>query len=214
MGEERKMAYLSADEYELFGLEETTPDSLVTAASDLIDAHCRRKGFGIAQYMERFRVGRSRTVRLSYLPLATATGATSPIVQARGRYTGNVGDWAGEAALAAEVAQAFTTPNTWFSVPVNSLDLDLQSGEVMVCCGLLAPALRDLEVTYTAGYSAVPEAVKQACAKLVKNALATPALNVSKQKIDTMYLQYFADSLVDADVQRLLAPYVAQRLSS
>jgi hypothetical protein len=29
-----------------------------------------------------------------------------------------------------------------------------------------------------------------------------------------MYLQYFADSLVDADVKRLLAPYVAQRLAS
>ena len=66
------MAYLSASEYTLFGLEETTPVSLVNAASDLIDAHCRRKGFGIAQYMERFRVGRSRTVRLSYLPLAAA----------------------------------------------------------------------------------------------------------------------------------------------
>jgi len=37
---------------------------------------------------------------------------------------------------------------------------------------------------------------------------------VSKQKIDTMYLQYFADSLLDSDVQRLLAPYVAQRLAS
>ncbi len=83
-----------------------------------------------------------------------------------------------------------------------------------MCRGLLSPALRDLEVTYTAGYIEVPQAVKQACAKLVKNALATPALNVSKQKIDTMWLQYFADSLVDADVQRLLAPYVAQRLSS
>jgi len=208
------MAYLSADEYTLFGLEETTPASLVIAASDLIDAHCRRKGFGIAQYMERFRVGRSRTVRLSYLPLASAVGATSPIVQARGRYTGNAGEWAAVAELAAEVAQAFTTPNTWFSVPINSLDLDLESGEVIVCCGLLAPALRDLEVTYTAGYSEIPRPVKQACAKLVKNALATPALNVSKQKIDTMYLQYFADSLIDSDVKRLLAPYVAQRLSS
>jgi hypothetical protein len=208
------MAYLSADEYTLFGLEETTPDSLVIAASDLIDAHCRRKGFGIAQYMERFRVGRSRTVRLSYLPLAAAAGAASPVVQARGRYTGNVGDCTAVAELAAEVAAVFTAPNTWFSVPVNSLDLDLESGEVMVCCGLLTPALRDLELTYTAGYVQVPAAVQQACAKLVKNALATPALNVSKQKIDTMYLQYFADSLVDADVKRLLAPYVAQRLSS
>jgi len=208
------MAYLSAEEYTLFGLEETTPVSLVIAASDLIDAHCRRKGFGIAQYMERFRVGRSRTVRLSYLPLAAADGAASPMVQARGRYTGNVGDRTAVAELAAEVAAVFTAPNTWFTVPVNSLDLDLESGEVIVCCGLLAPALRDLELTYTAGYEKVPMAVRQACAKLVKNALATPALNVSRQKIDSMWLQYFSDSLVDADVRRLLAPYVAQRLSS
>jgi hypothetical protein len=212
-GEERKMAYLTGDEYALFGLEATTPDSLVSAASDLIDAHCRRNGFGIAEYIERFRVGRSRTVRLTYLPLAAMNGALSPIVQARGRYTGMSGDWA-ETALAAEVAQVFATPNLWFSVPTTSLDVDIRSGEVIVSGGALSPAMSDLEVTYTAGYSEVPQAVKQACAKLVKNALATPALNVSKQKIDTMYLQYFADSLVDADVRRLLAPYVAQRLAS
>jgi len=29
-----------------------------------------------------------------------------------------------------------------------------------------------------------------------------------------MYLEYFADSLIDADVKRLLAPFVAQRLAS
>jgi hypothetical protein len=55
--------------------------------------------------------------------------------------------------------------------------------------------------------------VKQACARLMKNALATPALNVSKQKIDSTYLQYFSDSLMDADVVRLLAPFVSQRLA-
>jgi hypothetical protein len=69
-------------------------------------------------------------------------------------------------------------------------------------------------VTYTAGYATTPAAVKQACAKLVQNALATPALNVSKQKIDRMYVQYFADTLIDSDVKRLLAPFVAQRLAS
>ena len=213
-GEEREMGYLSADEYTLFGLEETTPDSLVTAASDLIDAHCRRKGFGIAQYMERFRVGRSQTVRLTYLPLASADGVSSPIVQARGRYTRTGREWAAWSELAIEVAEVFAAPALWFSVDPNSLDLDTGSGEVIVLGGLLSPALGDLEVTYTAGYSAVPEAVQQACAKLVKNVLATPALNVSKQRIDRMYLEYFADSLVDADVKRLLAPYVAQRLAS
>jgi hypothetical protein len=208
------MAYLSADEYTLFGLEETTPDSLVSAASDLIDAHCRRNGFGITQYMERFRVGSSRTVRLSYLPLASVDGVSSPIVQARGRYSRRDLGLAGSTELATEVAQVFTSPSTWISVSPNSLDLDAASGEVIVLGGLLSPALGDLEVTYTAGYNVVPQVVKQACAKLVKNALATPALNVSKQRIDRMYLEYFADSLVDTDVQRLLAPYVAQRLAS
>jgi hypothetical protein len=208
------MGYLSTDEYTRFGLQETTPDGLVMAASSLIDAHCRRKGFGITQYMERIRVGRSRTVRLSYLPLAAAPGASSPIVLARGRYVSMDGEWALSNELAAEVAQVFAMQNTWFTVSPDSLDLDVESGEVIICGGLLSPALRDLELTYTAGYSEVPHKVKQACAKLVQNALATPALNVSKQKIDTMYLQYFADSLVDADVQRLLAPFVAQRLAS
>jgi hypothetical protein len=208
------MAYLSADEYTLYGLEDTTPDSLVSAASDLIDAHCRRSGFEIAQYMERFRVGRAGTVRLTYLPLASADGVSSPIVQVRGRYLRNRREGMGESELAAEIAGVFATPNTWIAVPAAALDLDMASGEVIVRGGLLSPALGDLEVTYTAGYNTVPGAVKQACAKLAKNALATPALNVSKQRIDRMYLEYFTDSLMDADVKRLLAPYVAQRLAS
>lgn len=208
------MAYLSADEYTLFGLEETTPDSLVSAASDLIDGHCRRKGFGIAQYVERFRVGRSRTVRLSYLPLASADGVSSPIVQARGRYLSGRREWEGSTELAMEVAQVFATSKGWVDVSPDSLDIGAESGEIVVGAGLLSPALGDLEVTYTAGYGAVPQAVKQACAKLVKNALATPALNVSRQRIDRMYLEYFSDSLMDMDVKRLLGPYVAQRLAS
>jgi hypothetical protein len=211
--EEHKMEYLSADEYTDYGLEETTSESLVQAASGLIDAHFRRNGFGIAQYKERFRVGKRGMVRLSYLPLAIAAGATSAIVDARGRYSGR-GDWTEGSPLAAEIAAVFAMPNVWMELSVSSLDVDEDSGEVVVGVGLLAPALSDLELTYTAGYSDTPEAVKQACARLVKNALATPALNVKRQKIDRMYLEYFADTLVDSDVKRLLAPYVAQRLSS
>src|SRR5208337_4670408 len=138
------MAYLSADEYTLFGLEETTPDSLVSAASDLIDAHCRRSGFGIAQYMERFRVGRSRTVRLSYLPLASADGMSSPIVQVRGRYLRAGREWSPQTELAAEVAAVFVTPSTWVNIAATACDVDMASGEVILCGGLLSPALGDL----------------------------------------------------------------------
>jgi hypothetical protein len=205
------MAYLATSEYGRFGLEESVPESLAWAASDLIDAHCRRKGFEIVQYMERFRMGRSRTVRLSYLPLAAASGAASAIVLARGRYRAGVGD--GPLGLAGEIIQTFAAPALWIDVPLSALDVDAASGEVIVCDGLLSPALHDLELTYTAGYSETPWPVKQACARLMNNALATPALNVAKQKIDSSYLQYFSDSLLDADVLKLLAPFVSQRLA-
>ena len=62
------------------------------------------------------------------------------------------------------------------------------------------------------GLATVPEAVKVACAQIVKNAQATPALNVKSSKMDTMQMQYFSGSLIDAQVQALLRPYVAQRM--
>jgi hypothetical protein len=54
--------------------------------------------------------------------------------------------------------------------------------------------------------------VKVACAQIVKNAQATPAMNVKGSKMDTLQMQYFAGSLIDANVQMILAPYVAQRI--
>lgn len=41
---------------------------------------------------------------------------------------------------------------------------------------------------------------------------ATPALNVSKTKIDTMQMAYFAPTLIDNDVRTLLKPFVAEKL--
>ena len=69
------------------------------------------------------------------------------------------------------------------------------------------------EIVYTAGFAAFPDPVKVACAQLVKNAQATPALNVKKNVApDGMQFWYFSDSLLDATVQELLAPFVAQRV--
>ena len=75
---------------------------------------------------------------------------------------------------------------------------------------------RPVQLTYlplAAGLDPFPDAVKVACAQLVKNAQATPALNVKRNVVpDRMQLMYFSDSLLDATVQSLLAPYVAQRV--
>jgi hypothetical protein len=70
----------------------------------------------------------------------------------------------------------------------------------------------ELEVVYTAGLDPLPDAVKVACAQIVRNAQATPALNVRAGNLDRMHLDYFSDSLVDQTVRSLLAPYVAQKV--
>jgi hypothetical protein len=46
----------------------------------------------------------------------------------------------------------------------------------------------------------------------VRNAQATPALNVRAGNLDRMHLEYFADTLIDQNVRALLAPYVAQKV--
>ena len=46
----------------------------------------------------------------------------------------------------------------------------------------------------------------------MKNAQATPGLNVKSSKMDTLQMQYFSDSLIDSQVMALLRPYVAERL--
>jgi len=37
-------------------------------------------------------------------------------------------------------------------------------------------------------------------------------MNVKSSRVDTMQMQYFSSSLIDAQVQVLLRPYVAERL--
>jgi hypothetical protein len=70
----------------------------------------------------------------------------------------------------------------------------------------------EAEVTYTGGLTTVPTAVQVACAQIVRNAQATPGLNVKSSKMDTLQTQYFSDSLIDSQVKALLRPYVAERL--
>jgi len=47
---------------------------------------------------------------------------------------------------------------------------------------------------------------------LVRNAQATPALNASHTRIDTMQMQYFSSSLLDETVKTWLRPYVANKV--
>lgn len=208
------MVYLTPSEYETYGLEQPAPAALVGAASSLIDAHCRRATLGVAQYVERVRLRPGRnSLRLTYLPLAAVAPATSPFVAAKARYAvPRRGEGLACDSLAAEVAGAFGLPGAWTALDPAALEPDAATGEVALPQNPLGLAYNEVEITYTAGSAAIPEAVKFACAQIVRNAQATPALNVKSSGLDRMQMEYFADSLVDASVRALLAPFVAQKV--
>ncbi len=197
------MSYLDASEYAQYGLDPAVPDVWVEMASTMIDAHCRRPSLEQTQYTERIRVlPGARTVRLSYLPLAQ-------VVSARGRFAQ---PRRGEVCSLADVASVFGIPGTWTAMDPASFDMFAETGEVNVIATMLGFTFDELEITYTAGWSQVPDAVKHACAQIVRNAVATPALNVKSHGVDKMRVEYFRDSLIDASVCELLAPFVAQKV--
>src|SRR5579864_2797615 len=150
---ELSMNYLSPAEYEKYGLEATTAEAWVTAASALINAHCRRETLEMAQYRERLGLSSGRnSVRLSYLPLAAVAPATTPIVSARARYaTARRGEGAGLGDWAAEVAQAFGLPGMWTELEAGAIDYAADTGELTLPGSPLGWGFSEVEIVYTAG---------------------------------------------------------------
>jgi hypothetical protein len=195
-----------------YGLSVDTSDDLVTTASTLIEAWCRRPSLLVTQYIDQLRLTTgSQTARLTYRPLAAADGATSPLVSVRVRYArprrGEMVDLFRE-----QVAFAFNTPGSWSSLDPASVDINMAAGELTFPANFLGLNYNEAEVTYTSGFVEIPAAIKVACAQIVKNAQATPAMNVKRSRMDTVQMEYFSNALLDDQVKSLLRPYRAERL--
>ena len=196
------MGYLQPGEYVAFGLSADTADAWVNTASAMMEAHCRRPSLLTTSYTERFTLRRqAQSLRLSYGPVQGVNAV-------RGRYGKS-----GASDELAGIATVFGLPGQWATVDVSTLDVNLATGEVCFTPGLFGLAFAEAEVTYSAGLTSVPDAVKVACAQIVRNAQATPGLNVRSSRLDTLQTQYFSDVLLDSQVRALLRPYVAERLS-
>jgi len=202
------MGYLLPAEYAAYGLSTETADAWVTAASSMMEAYCRRPTLATASYTERMRVPlEAQTVRLSYGPLVSVDAVQARYVRPRrGEAISS------EFALQEIFATAFALPGQWVTVDPATLDVSLPTGEFRFAWNPMGLRYGEAEVTYTAGLAVIPVAVKVACAQVVKNAQATPGLNVKSSKMDTLQTQYFSDSLIDSQVQAMLRPYVAERL--
>ncbi len=205
------MAYLEPADYPNYGLPAGTTADWITAATALINSFCRRPDLNVIQYTERLRLTTgAHTVRLSYLPLAPLGTAISPLVNIEGRYAKPRRGEVYEPMF--EIASAFSLPGQWTSIDPSQVDFDANTGELTLPWNVLGLPYNEVAVTYTAGLTTLGDDVKSACAQIVRNAQATPALNASWSRIDTMQLRYFSSSLLDETVQTWLRPYVANRL--
>lgn len=206
------MGYLQPSQYTSYGLSTDVTDDWITVASAMIDSHCRRPSLNPTQYTERLRIVEgSQTVRLSHLPLCPIAPATLPLVSIQARYTK---PRRGQLVfpLQEEVLWAFSLPGAWTTVDPTTVDFVPDTGELVFPLNIMGLPYNEVEVTYTAGLSTIPDAVLSACAMIVKNAQATPGMNVKSSRMDTMWTQYFTSNLIDASVQQLLAPWVATRM--
>jgi hypothetical protein len=206
------MAYLQPSDYTNYGLPTATTADWITAATALINSYCRRPDLNVIQYTERLRVTTgSQTVDLSYLPLAPLAPATSPLVSMQGRYARpRRGEMVDTPML--EMALAFSLPGQWTTLDPTTVDFDPNTGELTLPWNLLGLPYNEVSVTYTAGLATIGDDVLSACAQIVRNAQAQPALNSKSSKLDTMQMQYFSSSLIDETVQAWLRPYIASRL--
>jgi hypothetical protein len=204
--------YLQPNEYQIYGLASDVTDDWIAAASSLIDSHCRRPSLNPTQYSERLRIIEgSQTARLSHLPLAPLAPATLPFVSIQARYAK---PRRGQLAypVQEEVLWACSLPGAWTTVDPTTVDFVADTGELIFPLNILGLPYNEVQVTYTAGLATIPNAVKCACAQIVKNAQATPGLNVKSSKLDTLQLQYFGGTLIDATVEAMLRPWVSVRM--
>ncbi|MGA7156024.1 MAG: hypothetical protein WBY53_04215 [Acidobacteriaceae bacterium] len=202
------MGYLQPADYVAYGLSADTADAWVTTASAMIEAYCRRPSLMSASYTERMRVPvRAQTVRLSYGPLISVDSLRAQYARPR-----DGEEFFGDFMYQVGFAEAFALPGEWVDVDPSTLFVSLPTGEFRFPWNVMGMRYSEAEITYTAGFTTVPTAVQVACAQIVRNAQATPGLNVKSSKMDTLQTQYFSDSLIDSQVQALLRPYVAERL--
>jgi hypothetical protein len=208
------MGYLLPAQYEAYGLEAETADELVTMASALIEAYCRRPSLMATEYTERVRlIAGSQTIRLSYGPLLDGAMVSGRVRYARPRRGEDVGIHPDRNGIfIQEIATAFGLPGTWAVLDVSTVDVYAGPREVTLPANFLGIGYNEVELTYTAGFVTVPVQVMAACAQIVKNAQAIPALNVKTSRLDTMQMEYFSGDLIDDGVAAMLKPYRAERL--
>lgn len=114
-------------------------DTILTQASDAIEAYCWRT-FASADYVEQYNGKGQKTLCLQHYPIVSITD------------------------IREDAARTFNSTSV---IPSTDYAFDANSGIVYFDGWRLGRGVKNVKVTYTAGYSATPTPVALACHKLM-----------------------------------------------
>lgn len=197
--------YLTVEELATYApeaiVEAGKEQAYIDRASAVIDQHCHRS-IGVNTYTERMSLT-SGGSHLTYLPVVSLTS-----VKARH-----------DMRLDPQVSY-LGTQSDWQDIDIATVDLLKDTGIFYILQTTLSISnflssvmgnYTEAEVTYTAGYATVPEAVKQACGQLITNMSMRPnPMAVAEQLPNGLRTSYGSASLITPEIAELLGGYVAR----
>lgn len=139
----------------------------------------------------------------------------SPFIAITGRYgygrrgTQNLYPDANYGANILQIASMFGGPPQFTPITITNTDFDPVTGEFWVPAGIYLSAYSEVFMLYNSGFPPdnLPNGVKNACAMVVHNFLATPATNLRGFGVGSIHHE-FQDQLITPDIQKLLMPFV------
>lgn len=151
-------------------------------------------------------------------PVSNVPGSTiSPILGVSGRYSyGRRGSSQiypdlNYGANILQIAAFFGGPPTWQNVDVSMGDFDTSTGEIFIPAGLYLGQYTEIVASYNSGFDPLnmPNAIKKACAMLVKNFLSRGGGTTGLRSITTSGTANvsFEPDLIDSTIASMLDPY-------
>ena len=151
-------------------------------------------------------------------PVKNVPGSTiSPILGVSGRYSygrrgaSQIYPDLSYGANILQIASFFGGPPTWQDVNMSLSDFDTSTGEIWIPAGLYLSQYQEIVVSYNSGFDPLnmPNAIKKACAMLVKNFLSRGGGTTGLRSISTSGTANvsFEPDLIDGTIASMLDPY-------
>ena len=156
------MAYLEPADYPNYGLPAGTTADWITAATALINSYCRRPDLNVMQYTERLRVDGGARDGAAELSAACAAGHGNVAVGERARAamrSRGAGELLTKPLVEVGVRHFRCRVSGRRSTRV-LVDVDPNTGELMLPWNVLGLPYNEVKVTYTAGLATIGDDVK------------------------------------------------------